>query len=399
MKNIKSFNEIKKINEGRKRFYQKDNIGKSKYVISSHDGKKKHKDGSDFYDIDIFKNKKDLEKKRKELISKGYSEDSGWKNESVNEQTERQKSEIQYVPNFKVGDVVFNKQENTIGIVRMVDDTYGEVRTDADGMVDIDNLEHYDKTNSIHKKAHIAPSTKKEIDSRVINESHFSVGDEVICKDSGKSGEVVKLDKEHGGDDEKYYTIEIKGVGKVKYAPKDLKLVGSIDESRYKSDADIEAEFDGMTLQEIKFEMNDLSHSYDGSKVFEGMVVFEFPDAEESVAGGTDTAVEYFKYSLEENKRFFSFRVNHWYPGDVYQNMLSIIADSLYREYNKKFTHISDMWKVFESVDLGTLKTIMKKTKDHKTHKKAKQLLRDYTRLCDDRRFKEKVSEFIKVNS
>ena len=50
------------VNEGKKRYNQKDGVGKSKYVISYHDGKKKHKDGSDFFDIQIFRNKKDLAK-------------------------------------------------------------------------------------------------------------------------------------------------------------------------------------------------------------------------------------------------------------------------------------------------------------------------------------------------
>ena len=60
------------INEGKKRYYQKDGIGKSKYTISYHDGKKKHKDGSDFFDIQIFRNKKDLAKFVNSLHKGGY---------------------------------------------------------------------------------------------------------------------------------------------------------------------------------------------------------------------------------------------------------------------------------------------------------------------------------------
>jgi len=73
-----------RVNEGRKRFYQQDGIGKSKYTISFHDGKQTHKDGSDFYGIRTFKSKPELEKFRKELLSKGYKEDSGFRKESVN---------------------------------------------------------------------------------------------------------------------------------------------------------------------------------------------------------------------------------------------------------------------------------------------------------------------------
>jgi len=64
------------VNEGKKRFRQQDGIGKAKYTISYHDGKQKHKDGSDFFGIQIFKNKKDLEVFRKSLLSKGYVEES-----------------------------------------------------------------------------------------------------------------------------------------------------------------------------------------------------------------------------------------------------------------------------------------------------------------------------------
>ena len=41
------------------KYFEQRNIGKAKYVISYHDGVKKHNDGSDFYDIRIFSNKKD----------------------------------------------------------------------------------------------------------------------------------------------------------------------------------------------------------------------------------------------------------------------------------------------------------------------------------------------------
>ncbi len=67
------------VNEGKKRFKQQDGVGSSKYTISYHDGKKKHKDGSDFFDIKIFKNKPELEAFKKDLVSKGFV------SESVNE--------------------------------------------------------------------------------------------------------------------------------------------------------------------------------------------------------------------------------------------------------------------------------------------------------------------------
>ena len=60
------------LNEGDKRYYEKHGIGKAKYTVSFHDGKKTHKDGSDFYDMKIFKNKKDLANFITDLGKKGY---------------------------------------------------------------------------------------------------------------------------------------------------------------------------------------------------------------------------------------------------------------------------------------------------------------------------------------
>ena len=77
MKNVKGVD----VKEGKKRFKRQDGIGKAKYTISYHDGKKKHKDGSDFFDIKIFKNKKDLSDFVGSLVKQGYK----LTNESVNE--------------------------------------------------------------------------------------------------------------------------------------------------------------------------------------------------------------------------------------------------------------------------------------------------------------------------
>jgi len=83
--------EIQKLNEsnpkkGRKSYYTMDNIGNSKYSISFYDGKATHKDGSPFYDLRIFKNKKKYEASKKELQKQGYIEENKMK-----------KSELQHI--------------------------------------------------------------------------------------------------------------------------------------------------------------------------------------------------------------------------------------------------------------------------------------------------------------
>ena len=57
-----------------KRFYIQQNIGRAKYVVNHNDGEKQHADGSDFFDVSIFSNKKDLALFTKNLKIKGYKE-------------------------------------------------------------------------------------------------------------------------------------------------------------------------------------------------------------------------------------------------------------------------------------------------------------------------------------
>jgi hypothetical protein len=57
-----------------KKFHVMYGIGKAKYVVNFHDGVSKHKDGSNFYDMRIFKNKINLYSFMKELVGNGYIE-------------------------------------------------------------------------------------------------------------------------------------------------------------------------------------------------------------------------------------------------------------------------------------------------------------------------------------
>ncbi len=66
-----------KLNEGKKKFRVNSHaIGKAKYSIDFHDGKSTHKDGSPFWGINIFNNKKDLAKAIKDYTKKGYIKES-----------------------------------------------------------------------------------------------------------------------------------------------------------------------------------------------------------------------------------------------------------------------------------------------------------------------------------
>lgn len=57
-----------------KLFYTQHGIGKAKYVINFHDGIKKHKDGSKFYDIRIFSRIMQLADFKHNLLLNGYKQ-------------------------------------------------------------------------------------------------------------------------------------------------------------------------------------------------------------------------------------------------------------------------------------------------------------------------------------
>ena len=61
-----------------KAFYTKDNIGKVKYTVSPHDGVSTHKDGSAFFGIACFSNKRKRDRYVKSLIKQGYTEIQSW---------------------------------------------------------------------------------------------------------------------------------------------------------------------------------------------------------------------------------------------------------------------------------------------------------------------------------
>jgi hypothetical protein len=58
--------------ENQKTFYIQENVGKAKYVVNLHDGVKKHKDNSNFFDVVIFGSKQKCNDYCKNLIKQGY---------------------------------------------------------------------------------------------------------------------------------------------------------------------------------------------------------------------------------------------------------------------------------------------------------------------------------------
>lgn len=55
-----------------KTYYTQMNVGNARYVVNFHNGESFHKDGSPFFDIRIFKNKKKMDNFIKDLEQQGY---------------------------------------------------------------------------------------------------------------------------------------------------------------------------------------------------------------------------------------------------------------------------------------------------------------------------------------
>lgn len=57
-----------------KRFNCRHNVGSAKYVVNFHDGIKTHPDGSPFFDIALFNNRKKRDMLVRQLLREGYVE-------------------------------------------------------------------------------------------------------------------------------------------------------------------------------------------------------------------------------------------------------------------------------------------------------------------------------------
>lgn len=57
-----------------KEYYLMYNVGRVKYLVNFHNGVKTHNDGSRFFDIACFKNKKKLNSFVNDLLKDGYTE-------------------------------------------------------------------------------------------------------------------------------------------------------------------------------------------------------------------------------------------------------------------------------------------------------------------------------------
>jgi hypothetical protein len=96
---------------------------------------------------------------------------------------------------------------------------------------------------------------RKQNEETELEESHFKVGDKVKCKTSGMKGEVVKLDKEDGDEDDKYYTVKREDGKMKKMAPEDMTKINEcaeIDEAMFPGTKEYERKYGQSPQQKLK---------------------------------------------------------------------------------------------------------------------------------------------------
>lgn len=164
--------DVLSVTEGKKRFKRQDGIGKAKYTISYHDGKKKHKDGSDFFDIKIFKNKKDLSDFVGTLVKQGYKLTNESVNEGILQDREKQLKSLKkgarvsgggYGPFIKTGSNTFKspkgKLANSQAVIKLlgafgdfkIHEDKGEVEKIAK-QVGKNEIKFYDALSKVEKR-------------------------------------------------------------------------------------------------------------------------------------------------------------------------------------------------------------------------------------------------------
>ena len=120
---------------------------------------------------------------------------------------------------------------------------------------------------------------KKMKEETELTESHFKVGDEVVCKASGMEGEVVKVDPKGEG---KYYTVKREDGKTMKYAPNELKKDDE-DEDEKEDEKEDKKVNEATAKQENKFhkKLDKLVHGTFGKSSDEKMKKEEVEELDE----------------------------------------------------------------------------------------------------------------------
>lgn len=153
---------------------------------------------------------------------------------------------------------------------------------------------HMSLDKLVHKTFGHSPAEKMKKEGYKLNEDHFKVGDEVVCKASGMEGEIVKVDPEGEG---KYYTVKREDGKTMKYAPEDLKLEKEDDEDEKEDD---EKEMKESVEQLKEYESKGGVYKHQGS----------YGKAKGSEYGGTDWDKEESEKEEKPKRKKYGARQN-----------------------------------------------------------------------------------------
>lgn len=145
-----------------------------------------------------------------------------------------------------------------------------------------------------------------------ISESHFKVGDEVVCKASGMEGEVVAVDPEGKG---KYYTVKREDGKTMKYAPDELSMEDEDEEEMEEQTAVAPAPGDKWKDQAVMVNTKNIRNGKPQRVVIDRKNMKNYPakDGWKEVSPGTKVTVKHEEVELEEA---FPYDVDHM-PGKI----------------------------------------------------------------------------------
>jgi hypothetical protein len=219
--------------------------------------------------------------------------------------------------------------ETMVLIFNEENDSESEVEVlvkDPDGkkIVDATELIAYINANNKVTSAKVEDGeTKEEHKARYEKES------EDYSKYQEGMGELrKKIEK-----DDKYKEMLENKIRKIHDKYRKTKASEDEEQGNYKSDEDIEKEFEDFKVVELNWDPRGLGKERkEGQDWKSGKIVIDFPEAGESVGGGTNEVVDYFMM-YDDGK--FSF--DHWYPEGTSNKIKEFIKQNVDKDIGTEY--------------------------------------------------------------
>ena len=215
---------------------------------------------------------------------------------------------------------------------------------------------------------------KEEIE---LDESHFKVGDKVKCKTSGMKGEVVKLDKEDGDEDDKYYTVKREDGTIKKMAPEELTKINEASEKEEgqfhkKLDTLVHKTF-GKRKEEMKEENIDEA-MFPGTKEYEKKYG-QSPQQKLKKKGDTvptsQGEMKKTEKGVVHTRRFSEMLESYKEGGLKFISQLGVKEEATQDEYNKEIKKAQDKSEGKEKAEVAKAAVQAVEVQKEQTHTKV----------------------------